>query len=230
MPLSSRPAVVQSGTLNSIPTRWSPDDLALSAWRNTETVHPAVEQSSAEIQREAEERIRNEYDRRLEEVRATAYEQGRLDGEMAEAERLRGVVAAVEGALDAIHENEAKWQECIAENIAALSVTIARHVVGREISSNPAGIADLIRCALAEFPIDQPMRVRVNPHDLSLLSLPSPQGGDPILIAPNRDVRWMADSRIQAGGCVVEGRERIIDGRVDTALERLYRQLTCTNA
>jgi flagellar biosynthesis/type III secretory pathway protein FliH len=40
----------------------------------------------------------------------------------------------------------------------------------------------------------------------------------------------MADSRIQPGGCVVEGRERIIDGRVDTALERLYRQLSGNNA
>jgi hypothetical protein len=29
---------------------------------------------------------------------------------------------------------------------------------------------------------------------------------------------------------VVEGRERIVDGRVDTALERVYRRLTYNNA
>ena len=27
------------------------------------------------------------------------------------------------------------------------------------------------------------------------------------------------------GGCLVEGRERIIDGRVDTSLERAYRSI-----
>ena len=70
------------------------------------------------------------------------------------------------------------------------------------------------------------MRVRVNPHDLSLLSLPNAEDGQPVSIAPNRDVRWLADLRIHPGGCVVEGRERIVDGRVDTALERLYRKLT----
>jgi flagellar biosynthesis/type III secretory pathway protein FliH len=43
-------------------------------------------------------------------------------------------------------------------------------------------------------------------------------------------VRWLADARIQPGGCVVEGRERIVDGRVDTALERLYRKLSDNDA
>ena len=40
-----------------------------------------------------------------------------------------------------------------------------------------------------------------------------------------RDVRWVADAHIARGGCLVEGRERIIDGRVDTSLERAYRTM-----
>lgn len=214
----------------AVPERWKPGNLAVTEWNQPEMVDLPRQQSSAEIQRDAEERLRCEHQSQLDDARATAYEEGIATGTLAEGTRLRTVVAAAEAALDNIRENETKWQESVAENIAALAVTIARHVVGREISSNPAGIADLVRRALAEYPIDQAMRVRVNPHDLSLLSLPTADGGEPISIAPNRDVRWMADSRIQAGGCVVEGRERIIDGRVDTALERLYRQLTSTNA
>ncbi|MGI8507770.1 MAG: FliH/SctL family protein [Gemmatimonadaceae bacterium] len=225
---SNRPGVYR-GTA-TVPERWAPGNLAVNAWNQSEVMDRPLEQSSAEIQLDAEERLRKEHQCQLEGARATAYEEGLVAGTLAEGTRLRTVVAAAEAALDNIRENETKWQESVVENIAALAVTIARHVVGREISSNPAGIADLVRRALAEYPIDQAMRVRVNPHDLSLLSLPTADGGEPISIAPNRDVRWMADSRIQAGGCVVEGRERIIDGRVDTALERLYRQLTSTNA
>lgn len=225
---SNRPGVYRGTT--TVPERWTPGNLVVTAWNQSEVVDRPSEQSSAEIQRDSEERLRTEHQRQVEDARATAYEEGVAAGTLAEGTRVHTVVAAAEAALDAVRENETKWQESVAENITALAVTIARHVIGREISSNPAGIADLVRRALAEYPIDQAMRVRVNPHDLSLLSLPTAEGGEPISIAPNRDVRWMADSRIQAGGCVVEGRERIIDGRVDTALERLYRQLTSTNA
>lgn len=226
----NRPGMLQRGSLETAPERWAPGDLAVSVWQDVSASDCVDEKSRIEIQREAEERLRDEHERMVENIRATAYEDGRAAGEMAERERIGSATVAAEAALDSIRENEAKWQECVSENIAALAVTIARHVIGREIGSNPAGIADLVRLALTEFPIDQAMRVRVNPHDLSLLTLPSPQGGgNAIAIAPNRDVRWMADSRIQPGGCVVEGRERIIDGRVDTALERLYRQLTRTN-
>jgi flagellar biosynthesis/type III secretory pathway protein FliH len=31
---------------------------------------------------------------------------------------------------------------------------------------------------------------------------------------------------VERGGCVIEGRDRIVDGRVDTALERIYRGLS----
>ena len=118
----------------------------------------------------------------------------------------------------------------VAENVSALAVAVAHHIVGRAIETDPAIVAELVKRALAEFPIDQPVRVRVNPQDLSLLSLPDISGGDPIAIAPNRDVRWLADARITPGGCMVEGRDRIIDGRVDTALERVYRQLARVDA
>jgi hypothetical protein len=39
------------------------------------------------------------------------------------------------------------------------------------------------------------------------------------------EIRWISDVSILRGGCLMEGRERIIDGRVDTALERAYRGL-----
>lgn len=215
----NRPGVLASGMLPAMPARWAPEDIEAVNWSA-----PANAQPESQVEQEAHARM--EVERRVEEAHAAGYDAGRLDGELAEAARLRSAVAATEQALDTIRASEAKWQECVTENIAALAVTIARHVVGRELRTDAAAVADLVKRALAEFPIDQAMRIRVNPHDLSLLSQPTPTGGEPVPIAPNRDVRWMADSRIQPGGCVVEGRERIIDGRVDTALERLYRKLT----
>lgn len=216
---SNRPGVLAADSLAARPARWTPDDIAALNWTTSATAQP-------ESQLEQEEHARIEMERRAQDAHSAGYDAGRLDGELAEATRLRNAVAATEHALDSIRASEAKWQECVTENIAALAITVARHIVGRELRTDAASVADLVKRALAEFPIDQPMRVRVNPHDLSLLSHPTPTGGEPVAIAPNRDVRWLADSRIQPGGCVVEGRERIVDGRVDTALERLYRKLT----
>ena len=221
---SSRPGVLAAGAMGTKPAPWAPDDIASLAWSTGSTAEQPESQS------DQAERLRLEIEQRIEDARAAGFDAGRLAGELAEAARLRNGVTATELALDTIRASEAKWQECVAENITILALTVARHIVGRELHSDAAAVADLVKRALAEFPIDQPMRVRVNPHDLSLLSQPAPSGGEPVSIAPNRDVRWLADSRIQPGGCVVEGRERIVDGRVDTALERLYRKLTDKDA
>lgn len=219
-----------SDTLATAPVRWAPGDLGDAAWPAADASGRRAEPSARDIELEFQERAQREAEQRITDACTAAYERGRAEGALAESARLRSAVEAAEAALDSIRANEARWQESTSANIAALAVAVARHVVGRELATDAGTVAELVRRALAEFPIDQPMRVRVNPQDLSLLSLPSPQGGDAIAIAPNRDVRWMADGRILAGGCVVEGRERIIDGRVDTALERLYRRLTDTDA
>ncbi len=202
------------------PASWAPDDIATLAWSNMDGAN------LPETQLDQAERLRHEDERRIEDARSEGYAAGRLDGELAEGTRLRNAVGAAETAIDTIRANEAKWQDAVTENVAALAVTVARHIVGRELHSDADSVAELVKRALAEFPIDQPMRVRVNPHDLSMLALPNAADGEPVSIAPNRDVRWLADLRIQPGGCVVEGRERIVDGRVDTALERMYRKLT----
>ena len=41
-----------------------------------------------------------------------------------------------------------------------------------------------------------------------------------------REARWIADEDVVPGGCIVEGPDRIVDGRVDQALERIFWELT----
>ena len=49
-------------------------------------------------------------------------------------------------------------------------------------------------------------------------------------ITGNRDTTWVADPRVSRGGCLIEGRDRIVDGRVDAALERAYRRMAQVDA
>jgi flagellar biosynthesis/type III secretory pathway protein FliH len=112
------------------------------------------------------------------------------------------------------------------ENIAALAVIVARQIVAREVALDRQLVAELVRRALTEFPIEQSVRIRVNPLDLAQLTLVmGTDASSPLPITGTRDASWLADPRVARGGCLVEGRDRIVDGRVDTALERAYRRM-----
>ena len=115
--------------------------------------------------------------------------------------------------------HEARWTSNAEENIAALAIVIARHLVQREVEVDPEIVRGLVLRALSQFPMDQVITVRLNPDDVaSCGSTLKPDAAGRM-----RDVRWISDAHILRGGCLVEGRERIIDGRVDTSLERAYR-------
>ena len=86
--------------------------------------------------------------------------------------------------------------------------------------ADPALVRGLVAGALAQFPMDDQVTVRLHPEDLhrcrTLL-------GEEGVTLP--DLRWVADPAVERGGCLLEGRERILDGRLDVALERAYRAL-----
>jgi len=156
---------------------------------------------------------------------------GREQGEAAERARLRGAMMAAESALDDVRAGETRWLANIEENIAAISIGVAQQIVVREVSAAPEIVLALVSRAVQEFGLDQALSIRVNPGDLASLQSAERELADAMTTsASGRDVRWLHDARIEPGGCVVEGRERIVDARVDTGLERLYRRMTYTNA
>jgi len=161
---------------------------------------------------------------------ALGFEEGRREGEVAEQARLRAARRTTEEALDVIRANEERWSDSIDENIIALAIAAARHVVDRELAIDPALVGQIVARALEAFPIDQPVRVRLNPGDLAVLSADDTPSLDDLAGVPGRSAHWIADARVVSGGCIVEGRDRIVDGRVDSALERVYRRLTHQHA
>ena len=153
------------------------------------------------------------------------YARGLVDGERkaaaAAAAQINEIRSLVATATDKLAEAANVAPGALEENIATLAVIVARHIVQREVSLDREVIADLVRRSLTEFPIDHAVRIRVNPMDLALLTM----NGDKAPITGKNEVSWLADKRISRGGCLIEGRDRIVDGRVDTALERAYRRM-----
>lgn len=162
--------------------------------------------------------------------RAAAYEQGYDEGVAAgraeEVARLGACIAALESAIAAVQKRQAVPDDMLHDHVLAVSLAAARHIIAREIRGDQEAIADLVRRAIAEFPLDESVRIRVNPRDLSTLSTVSSSNGGMVRIAPGRNVQWIPDAQLQTGECIVEGRQRIVDGRIDRALERIYHQLS----
>jgi flagellar biosynthesis/type III secretory pathway protein FliH len=155
---------------------------------------------------------------------AEGYERGFAEGErVARAERepaVAAMLATLGQAVEGIRAHEARWLANLEENVAALAVVVARHIVQREVGADPTLLRTLVDGALAQFPADQPVTVRVHPEELQAVRTLQGDAG-----APLPELRWVADPAVGRGGCLVEGRERILDGRLDVALERAYRAL-----
>jgi len=209
-----RPSVVEA------PTAWTLSELAFPAKTASfdEAISPIVEDVDPvmlDAERAAERAaLIDEH-----------YARGLVDGErkavavaQAQIAEIRSLVAS---ATDKLADAANVAPGVLEENIATLAVIVARQIVQREVALDADVVADLVRRSLTEFPIDQTVRIRVNPMDLALLTV----HGDKAPITGKHDVSWLADNRIARGGCLIEGRDRIIDGRVDTALERAYRKM-----
>ncbi|HEY0778064.1 MAG TPA: FliH/SctL family protein, partial [Gemmatirosa sp.] len=152
-----------------------------------------------------------------------AWVEGHAAGCAAGEAQAGAAFADAAGALDAavreVQAHEARWMGDLRAHVAALAVAVAQHVVGREVAADDALVVALTTRAVAEFPAGEALVARVHPDDLDALKAAwdgAPREGA---------VRWMPDARVARGGALIEGRERIVDGRVDAALERLYRAL-----
>jgi flagellar assembly protein FliH len=215
MTSSARPFIIRGGAARTQGGAWRLDSLAAARVDAAPAPDPAAVAAAV-------------HGKEVSDAYAHGFEEGRREGEHAEQARLRNSMSSVVDALDVIRSSEERWNGALEENIGALSCAIARHIVDREIAADPELVSRLVKRAIAEFRIDQPVRVRVNPNDLSIIEANT----DPADARHDREheVHWIGDPRIATGGCVVEGRERIVDGRVDTALERAYRRIAYHHA
>jgi len=173
--------------------------------------HGSVRLEAPGVQREAE----------LEETYQRGFQDGEASGlnrALQELDPSRQAAEKAASQLAVLHEELTNHTQ---ENVLALALVVARKVLEKEIRAAPETVADLVEKALTHFPLDQKVRVRLNPADLTFVSGESSDGTPPEAVG--REVRWTPDETVSPGGCIVEGPEHVVDGRLDTALERLYR-------
>lgn len=160
----------------------------------------------------------------IEVARTEAFELGVAAGKEQAAAELAPAIEALNAAINEVQDSRPAWFDAVEKNILTLAVAVARQILGRELTTDPDHVRQLVSRALNRFPIEVPVTIRLNPSDLARISAATVANAasDP---AAGRDVRWRADAHITEGSCVVEGPERMVDGRVDKALLRIYQAL-----
>jgi len=181
--------------------------------------NPAIHHEMAARKLEIEERARRE---------SEAYDRGFDQGQQVAHEALNAAIGSAMGALgeatETVVQHTARWMANAEENMTALAIAIARHLVQRELTVDPGLVATLVQRTVAQFPATDAVTVRIHPDDLLICE----QFGSTEQFGAT--VRFVPDLSMVRGGCLTEGRERLVDGRIDSALERIYRALAQVGA
>jgi len=138
-------------------------------------------------------------------------------------EQVARIAQVLGEATQAVHAHEQRWLGNVEENLAAIAVTVARHLIQRELCADPSVVTSLVTRAVKQFPLERTISVRLHPDDHAIVQ--EALDASTLELPASREIHWHADAHIVRGGCLVEGRERVLDGRIDTALERAYRAL-----
>jgi flagellar assembly protein FliH len=167
-----------------------------------------------------------DFERVVREHEQSAFERGRLEGERSLGEQLvrqrselleiqQGVVESLRQALPkVIHESE--------QALVELALETARRLVA-SLEITPAMIEGAIREALTQVEPASGMTVRLHPDDLALLErinagvLNDLLGGEPL--------KFSCSPEVTRGGCIVETRFGMLDGRRETKLLRIRQAL-----
>ncbi len=154
------------------------------------------------------------------------FEEGVREG-AAEAEGRMGIpLEAVRKAVARMEEMAEERREAAEERIRVLALAVSRLLLDRELRQEPAEITRLVRTALTHFPSEVPLRVRLNPEDLSALVHPPEGEVAPPPLGHGGTLRWEADPELGRGDVLVEAPAQILDGRVVVCLERIWEALS----
>lgn len=159
------------------------------------------------------ERIRREA---REEASARGHREG-LERGMAEA---RAQAKRLADALDVLARPLLELDERVIEEIVTLALTVARHLVRRELRSDPAQIVGVVQQAAAALPVaTQRVRVSLHPEDAATVR--------EVLGAEQGAGGWeiIEDPTLTRGGCRVETEHSRIDASVEKRLAAIAAEL-----
>jgi flagellar biosynthesis/type III secretory pathway protein FliH len=143
---------------------------------------------------------------------------GNLDAEKA---ALAQTCRALKTLVDKLNELQDKMLGEHREEIAKLSVEIARKILMHKVEKGDYEIESIVKEALKNAPTNQGLVVRLNPEDLAQCQKALQDNGAGDLAG----IEFAADANIGRAECLLESPKGIIESRIESNLEQIGRAL-----
>ena len=166
------------------------------------------------------EKQQQEFESRIEEAKATAFEEGKEAGrkacmeqvEAAAEEQRKRFAAAIE-ALERSRQMFLKKVDTIEEELIETALDLAKQVVAKEVQNDSKEVAlRLARLLLAEVKEAAEITLKVNPDDYEFIKKDLEEGGN---------IEIVADPAVAAGGVIILSDIGNIDGEIMHRFERI---------
>ncbi len=151
------------------------------------------------------------------------WQQGYAEGTAAARAELAEALALVQAAGAAgkdVHDQVVAAADC---TIVDLVIAGLQAVLGELARVDAEVVLRTVERAIARAGVDNVVRVRVNPDDVSAVQVELARHGEPA-------TAWelYGDGRVGVGGCVVDTRAGEVDARLDVQLDEVARALRAT--
>lgn len=148
-----------------------------------------------------------------EEARQTGFDKGHAAGLRDGRREIAVRSKALETVLDALARPVSNLDHRIEEELLALVKAVAQQLIRREINLDPTHIVGVIREGLAALPASaEEVIVHLHPEDANVVR--------ECLQSEDADQGWRieTDPLIERGGCQINTKNSVIDGRLETRL------------
>lgn len=162
-------------------------------------------------------------ERRVEDEKKTAREQGRQEGLAAgaqqESAKWADALARLGRSIEEMSKARARFRAEVEEDAVKLALVIARKVLNRELASDPEALVGLARVALGKLNLRDLQRVRVHPADTAAIDRLMAASAGP------KRVEIVADNTLERGAAIFESERGTLDASVTTQLGEIERGL-----
>jgi|TARA_R110002096_G_scaffold92144_4_gene208288 flagellar assembly protein FliH len=156
----------------------------------------------------------------IEEASRKGYDEGFAQGLQDAQEKTNNTVEQFKSLMDALQNPFEEFDERVENEMASLSIQIARQLVRREIKADSGQVVAVVKEALATLPSSsQNIQLLLHPDDASLVT-------SALSLGDADENRWqvVSDPVITRGGCRVVSDASVIDATIENRLAVIIAQ------
>lgn len=148
------------------------------------------------------------------------FQQGQRDGVAAGKEEHRKKAQNLESIIKTLNAPLTDLDEEVINELVSLATAIARHMIRRELKSDPGEVINVVREALNNLPIaSRNISIYLHPEDVGLVREALSLSGD------EQTYKIIDDPALMRGGCRVVTDTSRVDASIETRLAALVAQL-----